>query len=29
MKRVPAFIIGNGKHTIREIINKENRNPSR
>jgi cyanophycin synthetase len=28
-KRIPAFITGNGKHTIEQLINKENEDPRR
>lgn len=28
-KRIPAFIIGNGKNTIEELIEEENKNPKR
>jgi cyanophycin synthetase len=29
MKRIPAFVVGNGTNTIKELINKENKNPLR
>jgi D-alanine-D-alanine ligase-like ATP-grasp enzyme len=28
-KRIPAFVTGNGKHTIEELINEENKDPRR
>ncbi|MFA7678437.1 MAG: hypothetical protein WCY00_02950 [Candidatus Dojkabacteria bacterium] len=28
-KRIPAFVIGNGKSTIRELVEEENKNPRR
>jgi cyanophycin synthetase len=28
-KRIPAFVIGDGKNTIKELINKENKDPRR